>query len=150
MNMTTGTKALLLITVILSSLIMCTPRLHVPAKPINITVSTVCKDSNILAALIRDGNYARLYQEVFSDSLKQRIPLSQFQGQMESFISDYGPLRPVYSEMQSCQQVGQTHYRISYVLQYKTRTIYTEFLFMEQGTGEDPPVKLVEYRFVDE
>ena|GEM_PF-3235087 len=138
-----------LIVLLLAGLTRCASRMHIPEKPIHITVSTVCKDVDILAALIRDGHYARFYREVFSDSLKQTITLEQFQGQMESFVEKYGPLRPVYSEMQSCQQTGPSRYQVSYVLQYKTRTVFTDFIFSEQGSGEDPRVLLQSYRFVD-
>lgn len=138
-----------LIILLMAGLTRCTPRMHIPEKPIHMTVSTVCKDVDILAALIRDGHYERFYREVFSDSLKQTVSLAQFRGQMTSFVEQYGPLRPVYSEMQSCQQIGQTRYQVSYVLQYKTRTVFSEFIFSDQDTSENPKVLLQEYHFVD-
>ncbi|HKJ69451.1 MAG TPA: hypothetical protein VKA68_15950 [bacterium] len=128
----------------------CSSRFAIPEKPIHMTVSTLCNQSYKLVGLIAEGHYERLYQEAFSDSLQQAVPFREFQSRLESFTEDYGPLKLRFSGMQSCQQIESTRYMVSFALQYKSRTIFTEFLFEETGSGEDPEVLLAGYRFVDE
>ncbi len=128
----------------------CSSKFIIPEEPIRITVSNVCMQSNKLAGFIAEEQYERLYREVFSDSLKNAVSFQDFSHRLHSFTEDYGELKLRFSGMASCQQIESDRYMVSYVLQYKDRTVFTEFIFKEVGTGEDPKVLLAGYRFIDQ
>jgi len=145
-------RILILISAVLFflNIIGCSPRLASTEGSLELTVSNLCEQAEVIKALIINGEYQRFYQEIFSPDLKEEVSLESFQARLNSLPENYGPLRSRLSGMESCIQLSGSQYLLRFVFQYKERTVFTEFMFREQDSGDDPVVLLSEYEFMDE
>jgi len=132
------------------NIIGCSPRLASTEGSLELTVSNLCEQSEVIKALIINGEYQRFYQEIFSPELQEDVNLESFQTRLNSLSENYGALKSRLSGMESCIQLSGSQYLLRYVFQYKERTVFTEFMFAEQDSSDNPVVLLSYYEFTDE
>ncbi len=115
-------------------------------QPLTFSSRSYDSDMQYLFFVIHEGAYSRIYNELFSDRLRQKISLQDFAREMQSFEKKYGPLLVDLSYIQSKTfSTVPFYYKADIVLEYKTRTIFGELVF----SGSDNNMKLERYTFYE-
>jgi len=116
-------------------------------QPLTFSSRSYDSDMQYLFFVIHEGDYSRIYNELFSDRLRQKISLQDFSREMQSFEKKYGPLLVDLSYIQSKTfSTVPFYYKADIVLEYKTRTIFGELVF----SGSDNNMKLERYTFYED
>lgn len=133
------------ILLISSVFIQCNPRFQIPQDEITITTENLRNDVRVVIALISENQYSRLYNEVLSQSLRESTTVSELKSTFENFEKEYGKLVLSDSRLMNHSILDGGIHLITYILQYKERTIFAEFTF----SGSDDNLQLVNYVFED-
>ncbi len=128
-------------------LISCGGNRYDREQPLTFSSESYDSDMQYLFFVIHEGAYSRIYNELFSDRLRQKISLQDFSREMQSFEKKYGPLLDDLSYIQSKTfSTVPFYYKADIVLEYKTRTIFGELVF----SGSDNNMKLERYVFYED
>lgn len=128
-----------------SLFIQCNPRFQIPQNEITITTENLRNDVRMVIALISENQYSRLYNEVLSQSLQESTSVSELKSTFENFENEYGKLVLSDSRIMSHSVLEGGIHLITYILQYKERTIFAEFTF----SGDQDNLLMVNYVFED-
>lgn len=130
---------------IFAVIMQCNPRFQIPQDEITISPENIRNDVRIVIALISENQYSRLYNEVLSQSLQESTSVSELKSTFENFEKEYGKLVLSDSRIMSHSVLDGGIHLITYILQYKERTIFAEFTF----SGDENNLQMVNYVFED-
>jgi len=143
MNYFSLKKIILLITMAMSA---CTHIAIVPETPLHVTMDTFLSDLEIIESCISEENYLKIYNEIFSDSLKERIGSDEFATMLTTYSDKYGSIRNKLSYTKSMSnQKDPFRVIIHYIFEYELKTIYVEYTF----TGSEKEMRLDDYYFTE-
>ncbi|MBD3276493.1 MAG: hypothetical protein GF372_14350 [Candidatus Marinimicrobia bacterium] len=122
----------------------CSEQIEIPQQ-VQFTQKTLWDDVKVLRELIANQEYERIKTEILADSLMVKSSSPEFIREIQRFTNKYGPLLKKQSWGQSWSRTDENSEKIRYVLNYKERTIYADFIF----AGDSTDLKLHNYRFIE-
>jgi hypothetical protein len=125
--------------------IHCNPRFQIPRDEITLSTENIRNDVRMVIALISEDQYSRLYNEVLSQSLQESTSVSELKSTFENFENEYGRLVLSDSRIMNHSVMDGGIHLITYIIQYKERTIFAEFTF----SGDQDNLRMVNYVFED-
>jgi len=152
-----------IIFLIISLLIFCScfliPKtdIVIPEEPLKISMENAFQEILILIELFSMRNEQRIYDEVFSDSLKAEISLKEFKTDMSVLTKTYGKLAPFpMSHLRSMVNPNEWNLNeddelkepviFKGLFEYEKKTIYFSFSFK----GKPDNLKMDKYMFIED
>lgn len=131
--------------------------IEIPDEPIEITMKNSFQSLAIIIELFSSKQEQRIYDELFSDSLKSEISYSEFNSEMDAYIKKYGELAPypmshmrsmVYSGEESPNELDELNEPVIFkgLLEYEKKTVYFSILLK----GKTDNLKISDFSFIED
>lgn len=131
--------------------------IEIPEEPITISMENAHKSVSIIIELFSMRNEHRIYDELFSDSLKSEIPYKEFETEINEFNRKYGELAPypmshmrsmIYSDEGSPNELDELKEPLIFkgLFEYDKKTVYFSISFK----GKSDNLKISNYTFIED
>ncbi len=124
---------------------------EIPETEIKITFDKIMVSNRLMINLLEMGNETRVFDEIFSDTLKSNKSLDQFKEELHSLTVKYGKLLPspfshgreLTHPSEATMFTLEEPIRVRSLYEFERRTIYVTLFFI----GPEEDLKLGKYVF---